>query len=302
MNMRQQTRPIRQISRLGEISGGYDAILCDIWGVLHNGVASFTPASDALAAFRRQGGAVVLVTNAPRPSAPIHRQLLKLGVAPQAFDAIATSGDVAIGLIVERIEDPVLHIGPARDLSLFDAAAEEAGRRPQLVSSSEARYALCTGLRDDVNETPDDYETELRGLASRRMTMICANPDIVIHRGDALIYCAGALARKYEELGGSVVYAGKPHAPIYRRALTQAERAVGAPLDKRRVLAIGDGMKTDVAGAVGAGLDALLVTHGIHRAVLHGEALEAAADPVELERLCGEYRLWPVGAIGALQG
>src|SRR5271166_7007107 len=131
MTMREQAREIRQVTSLSEISDHYDAILCDIWGVLHNGVESFAAASEALASFRRRGGAVVLITNAPRPSAPIHRQLLKLGVPSEAFDAIATSGDVTIELIAERIGDPVLHIGPPRDLSLFEAAG--AGRQPSLV-------------------------------------------------------------------------------------------------------------------------------------------------------------------------
>src|SRR5580704_15881993 len=195
MTIHDAARDIRQIEGLGEISDRYDAILCDIWGVLHNGVASFGPASKALSAFRRRGGAVVLISNAPRPSAPIRRQLETLGVSPDAFDAVATSGDVTIELIAERIDDPVLHIGPARDLSLFDSAAEAAGRRPKLVSLEDAAYALCTGLRHDTTETPDDYEAELGVMAARAMTMICANPDIVIHRGDVLIYCAGALAR-----------------------------------------------------------------------------------------------------------
>ena len=301
MNMQQPPRDVRQIEGLGEIADRYDAILCDIWGVLHNGVASFALASEALTTFRRGGGAVVLITNAPRPSAPIHRQLLKLGVAPDAFDAIATSGDVTVGLVAERIDDPVFHIGPSRDLSLFDAAAETAGRAPHLVPLAEARYALCTGLRDDVTETVDDYRAELGVMAARGLTMICANPDIVIHRGDVLIYCAGALARRYEELGGPVVYAGKPHRPIYSRALALAERARGAPLDRRRVLAIGDGMKTDVAGAAAAGLDALFVTHGIHRAALHGDDPGRPADALELRRLYAEYALWPVAAVAELK-
>jgi HAD superfamily hydrolase (TIGR01459 family) len=298
--MRQEQAPIvRQISGLGEISDRYDAILCDIWGVLHNGVASFAPASAALTTFRQRGGAVVLITNAPRPSPPIRRQVLRLGVPSEAFDAIVTSGDVTLGLMQEQTGDQVLHIGPGRDLSLFDAAADATGRRPKLLPLKSAHYALCTGLRRDESETPEDYEPELRAMAARRMTMICANPDIVIHRGEALIHCAGALARRYEELGGPVVYAGKPHAPIYDRALALAERTRGAPIDKSRVLAIGDGMKTDIAGAARAGLDALFVTGGIHRS-LHGAAA-SSADPVELRRLYEEYSLWPVAALPALQ-
>lgn len=300
MDPQRKTRQIRQIRGLHEISSGYDVIFCDIWGVLHNGVAAFPAASAALAAFRQAGGTVVLITNAPRPSAPVRRQLLKLGVLPGAFDAVATSGDVTVDLIKERIDEPLLHIGPSRDLSLFDAAAEAAGRAPRRVALMEAKYAVCTGLRDDVNETAADYEAELRDMAERGLTMICANPDIVIHRGDQLISCAGAVAMKYEETGGLVVYAGKPHAPIYKRAAALAEKARNSPTPQGRILAVGDGMNTDIAGAVGAGVDALLVTHGIHRDALHGEFLEAFADPAKIHRLCEAWSLWPIAAIGAL--
>lgn len=290
-----------QIDRLAEISGRYDAILCDIWGVLHNGVESFPEASAALAAFRRGPGAVVLITNAPRPSSVIRSQLLKLGVPADAFDAVVTSGDVTIRLIAERIDEPLLHIGPARDLGLFDAAEAATARRPALVPVEEARYSVCTGLRDDHVETPEDYEAELRALGERSLPMICANPDIVIHRGDDLVYCAGALARRYEGMGGAVAYAGKPYLPIYDRAIAEAERARGAPVDRRRILAVGDGMKTDIAGAAAAGIDALFVTGGIHRAALHGEELDVSADPDELLRLFAEYSLWPVATTATLR-
>ncbi len=302
MSIPDQTQAVRQIARLAEISDDYDVLLCDIWGVVHNGVAAFPSASEALVAYRRRGGTVVLITNAPRPSAPVRRQLLKLGVAPDAFDDIATSGDVTIALIAEKIDQPVLHIGPSRDLSLFEAAGEAAGRQPRRVRLEAARYAVCTGLRDDVAETLDDYETELRALAARGVPMICANPDLVIHRGETLIYCAGALAARFEALGGEVVYAGKPHLPIYRRALALAQKARGALVDDRRVLAVGDGMNTDIAGAARAGLDALLVTRGIHRSALHGESLETVADPHKLQRLFEEFSLWPKAAIAALEG
>jgi HAD superfamily hydrolase (TIGR01459 family) len=295
------TMLIPQIAAFDEISDRYDAILCDIWGVLHDGLSSFADASCCLASFRRRGGIVVLITNAPRPSTAVRRQLLKLGVSADAFDAIATSGDVTVQLIEERIDLPLLHIGPARDLSLFDAVEEAAGQRPALVPLEDATYAVCTGLREDTRETPLDYETELSALAARSMTLLCANPDLVIHRGGAVVYCAGALARRYEELGGQVIYAGKPYSPIYQRAMTLAEDARGAGIERRRVLAVGDGMKTDIAGATEAGFDALFVTGGIHRAALHGEAVHSAADPDELQRLCRESSLWPVAAIPSLR-
>lgn len=297
---REQAQIVRQISGLSEISDRYDAILCDIWGVVHNGVAAFAPASEALVAYRRRGGAVVLISNAPRPSPPVRRQVLKLGVSLEAFDAVVTSGDVTIGLMERQAGDRVHHIGPERDLSLFDAAMEATGARPRIVSLEDADYALCTGLRHDEREILDDYEPELWAMAIRGMTMICANPDIVIHRGDALIYCAGALARRYEELGGSVVYAGKPHGPIYDRALALVEQARCEPIEKARVLAIGDGMRTDIVGAARAGLDALFVTGGIHRS-LHKETPDAPADPTELQLLYDESDVWPVAAIPMLR-
>jgi HAD superfamily hydrolase (TIGR01459 family) len=296
----EQAQIIRQIAGLSEISDRYDVILCDIWGVLHNGVASFTQASNALVSFRRRGGAVILISNAPRPSPPIARQVLKLGVSPNAFDAVVTSGDVTIGLMEQQAGDRVLHIGPERDLTLLDAVAEASGARPKLVSREDAQYALCTGLRNDEAETLDDYEPELQAMAVRGMTMICANPDIIIHRGDTLIYCAGALARRYEELGGPVVYAGKPYTPIYDRALTLGGQLRGAPIAKPRVLAIGDGMRTDIIGASRAGLDVLFVTGGIHRS-LHKETLDSPADPIALQQLYDENAVWPVAAIPVLR-
>ena len=157
----EQAQIIRQISGLSEISDRYDVILCDIWGVLHNGVASFAQASDALVSFRRRGGAVILISNAPRPSPPIERQVLKLGVSPDAFDAVVTSGDVTIGLMEEQVGDRVLHIGPERDLSLFDAAQRRPARGRGSSPLEDAEYALCTGPRHDETETSDDYEAEL---------------------------------------------------------------------------------------------------------------------------------------------
>lgn len=286
------------IAGLGVIADRYDAILCDIWGVLHNGRQAFPAASDALAAFRRGGGAVVLISNAPRPSAPIKAQVVRLGVSPDAFDAIVTSGDVAIGLIAERGAAPVHHIGPKRDMSLFEAAAARAGERPVLVGLEDASYVVCTGLFDDEVETPDDYRERLSAMAARRLPLICANPDLVVHRGADLIYCAGAIARAYEALGGAAIYAGKPYAPIYHAALAAAGAALKAPLARSRVLAIGDAMRTDIAGAAGQGLDALFVTAGIHREDLHGAGASAADD--RLQSLFARENLRPVAAMPAL--
>ena len=251
----EQAQIVRQISGLSEISDRYDAILCDIWGVVHNGVASFAAASDALVSFRGRGGAVVLISNAPRPFPPVKRQVLKLGVSPDAFDAIVTSGDVTIGLMEQQPGDRVLHIGPERDLSLFDAVADATARGRNSCPSKTPNMRSAPASETTRPKRSDHYEPELQAMAARGLPMICANPDIVIHRGETLIYCAGALAHRYEELGGSVVYAGKPYAPIYDRALALAERFEARRSRSARVLAIGDGMKTDIIGrrASGAG-------------------------------------------------
>jgi HAD superfamily hydrolase (TIGR01459 family) len=283
------------IDGLGVIADRYDAILCDLWGVLHDGRRAFPPACEALAAFRRRGGAVALISNAPRPNPPIREQAIRLGVSPDAFDAIVTSGDVTIGLIAERGAAPVHHIGPRRDLILVEAAAAQSGARPVLVGPEEANYVLCTGLFDDTVETPEDYAERLSALAARRLTLICANPDLVIHRGAELIYCAGALAQLYEALGGKTIYAGKPHAPIYDAALSAAGAALERPLQRSRVLAIGDAMRTDIAGAAGQGIDALFVAAGIHREALLGPGARSADE--ELENLFARENLWPVAAM-----
>jgi HAD superfamily hydrolase (TIGR01459 family) len=290
------------ISGLAQISDRYDVILCDIWGVLHNGMEAFAPASDALTAFRRRGGVVVLISNAPRPSPPILAQVFQLGVSPGAFDEIVTSGDVTIGLIAERGAAPLYFIGPPRDLSLLDAASEVSGLQPRTVDLDKAEYVVCTGLFDDSWETPDDYEDRLRSMADRGLTMICANPDLVVHRGDTLLFCAGALAERYEQMGGVAIYAGKPHAPIYDMALGIARAKLGRDFDKARTLAIGDAMRTDVSGAMGQGIDTLFVTDGIHRDDAQAGQADSPVERARLHALFEEFGLWPSAIISALRG
>ncbi len=286
--------PPRIITSLADISDAFDAILCDVWGVLHDGKRAFPAASDALVAYRRQGRAVALITNAPRPNPPVKAQMLKLGVAAEAFDAVVTSGDVTLALIEARGNAPVHHIGPARDLSLFDAAP--AGARPVRVGPDEAEYVICTGLEHDHVETPADYAQRLTALAARKLPFLCANPDLVIHRGADLVYCAGALGQAYEALGGQVIYAGKPHAPIYEAALAACARALGRT--PRRTLAIGDGFRTDVFGAKAAGLDVLFVAGGIHR----DETLVGGdAEPERLTAFFAREGYTPAATIAALR-
>lgn len=244
------------LTGLSAIADDYDAVLCDVWGVLHNGLAAHTGAPDALRRFQARGP-VVLMTNAPRPSTPVIAHLASLGIT-DGWDAIVSSGDVVRRLLIEDGVRSVYHIGHARDLPLYEGTGitvVETGERADMI--------VLAGLRDDDTETPEDYRDEMAALAASGMPALCANPDVVVERGEQLLYCAGALAKMLEDLGRPVVQVGKPHAPIYRVAM--AEVHARAP-DARRVLVIGDGLPTDIRGAVNEGIDALFITDGIHQA------------------------------------
>lgn len=243
---------------ISAIAGDYDGVLSDIWGVVHNGLAASPEACDALMGMRRGGAAVVLISNAPRPSASVQAQLDALGVSREAYDGIVTSGDITHDVLRDHPGQAVFHLGPERDRPIFE------GLEVSLVGAGEARLVVNTGLFDDDTETPDDYRELLSELAARRVEMVCANPDIVVERGSRLLWCAGALAEIYQALGGPVVWAGKPHPPIYERALHKVESAAGRPVPRARVLAIGDSVRTDLAGAAAMGLDCLFVAEGIH--------------------------------------
>ena len=275
---------------LDEIAGRYSALLCDVWGVMHNGIRAFDEASDALIRARKNGLAVVLITNAPRPFPQVEAQLAALGVPAEAYDRVVTSGDVTRDLIAEGSRR-VFHIGPDRDLSIFD------GLEVDLCEEPEAASVVCTGLVDDETETPDDYGDLLRRLRARNLPFICANPDIVVERGDRLIWCAGALARDFSQLGGRTLISGKPHRPIYEAALKAAGEVLGRTVDASEALAIGDGVLTDLKGADQNGIDALYVSGGIH-ARDYGEALEP--DPVRLAAFLAKHGHAPVAIIPRL--
>ncbi|MFF9553091.1 TIGR01459 family HAD-type hydrolase [Methylobacterium fujisawaense] len=254
--------PIPTLQGLAEVADRYDLILCDVWGVLHDGQKAHEAAGEALIRFRGRPGArprrVVLVSNAPRPGDGVGRILDRFGVPREAYDAILTSGDLTHDLIAARPGARIRHLGPERDLGIFQ------GLDLSLVPESEADLVVCTGLFDDRSETPDDYRPELERLAARGLTMICANPDLVVESGNRLIPCAGLLAAAYAEIGGPVVYAGKPHRPVYEAALAKGAALTGAPVDPARVLAIGDAIRTDIVGARGFGIASVLVARGIH--------------------------------------
>ena len=284
------------LSGARDLLAAYDVVLCDVWGVIHNGREHFPAACDALTRFRAQGGRVVLVTNAPRPNAPIRLQLDGLKVPRDCFDDIVTSGDVTMNFIVAHGDKPVHHIGPERDLALFEELAA-LGHKPPLVSIEEAQYVICTGLNDDHNEVPEDYTARLKQMRARDLEFISANPDLIVHVGDKLLYCSGALAELYEKMGGKVIQAGKPYAPIYQRAYEIAQKLVGKPVDKARVIGIGDAMRTDVKGACDFGVDALFVTSGIHRDELHPNS---ALDEAALHQFITDAPVTPRAAIPAL--
>lgn len=246
------------IAGLSAFAGDYDLILCDVWGVIHNGVHAFPAACAALGRARAAGATVVLVSNAPRPNAAIIAMLDGFDVPRTSYDAIVTSGDVTRTLLSARGKVRVFHLGPERDLSTYE------GLDIVLGPLESADLVVCTGLFDDNVETPADYADMLAQMKARDLPFICANPDLVVERGESLVYCAGAIAKAYEEIGGEAVYCGKPYLPIYDTALAIATGIRGGAIDQARVLGIGDALRTDIAGANAAGFDSLFIAGGIH--------------------------------------
>ena len=283
------------IASVKDLGSGYSAWLVDIWGVMHNGHRAFAPAVEATRSFREQGGMVVFLSNSPRPSPGVQEQLSRLGVPPSSYDATVTSGDLTRHELRKHKHPHVFHLGPERDLPIF------AGLDLTLVSKDKAELIVCSGLFDDETETPEDYAGLLKELAAKKLPMICANPDHLVERGDKLVYCAGALAAIYEQMGGNVVYAGKPHAPIYELAQETIAGIAGRAVTKDEMLAIGDGVHTDVAGAAGFGIDSVFVASGLHvPANSGGEAGAEALDRAHLAELFGAAKRRPLAAMRAL--
>jgi len=270
---------LRFVDRLRDVTDGVDVLLSDIWGVVHNGLEAFPEACKALHSHRNRGGTVILITNAPRPADSVQRQLRKLGVADETYDAIVSSGDLTRHYVANHSGRRVFWLGPERDSSIYR------GLDAVLSPLEEADYLVCTGLLDDETETAEDYRPMMLKARERRLPFICANPDIVVERGDRLIYCAGAIAELYRELGGEVIFYGKPHRPIYERAMElAAEQRQGREVSRGRVLAIGDSVRTDLAGAHGFGIDCLFVTRGIHSEEFEGID---RLDPTSVKELFG---------------
>ncbi len=278
---------------IAPLSRQHDAWFCDIWGVMHDGEAGYAKAVEACKQFRRTGGVngtggrVILITNAPRPHYSVADQLHEFGVDEDCYDAIVSSGDVAQALIEQQQGRPIFHLGPTRDQPVIERA------KIKPVALSDAEVMLVTGLMDDDVEGPEDYRALFEKALASGLSMICANPDLMVERGPRLVYCAGALAQLYEEMGGIVHYAGKPHLPIYQLAeKTLSELNGGTVTDRSRILCIGDGLKTDMPGAFGAGLSALFIASGLH--------VDGALETDQLEEMFVSLDGEPIGAMQAL--
>ena len=282
------TKPIANID---EIADRYDAVLCDVWGVVHNGRQAYPAACAALQRLRNAGKHVILITNVPKPRGPIPAQLDRAGVPRDAWDAIVTSGDAIREELAARAPGPMFKIGPDD----YDRTLWEGLGLAQAPLSDAAFFAISGLNRDD--ETPEDYADILRQAKSRDLDFICANPDIVVQHGNRMIWCAGAIARDYEAIGGKVIMAGKPFPPIYDLARKELKQIAGRDVEASHILCIGDGVVTDIAGANAQGLDSLFIAAGIH-----GEALwtNGALDPAKVDTALAAENVRATYAMSAL--
>ncbi len=281
------------INSFSQISGKYDAALVDLWGCLHNGIKPFAEAVSALETFRDNGGTVLLLTNSPRPSSSVFTQLDSIGVSPDLYRGCVSSGDAArAGLASGAYGKKVFALGPERDAPFY------AGIDVKHVALEQATGIVCTGLFDDQSETPDDYRAFFLQAKNNGLKMLCANPDIMVDRGDKRIYCAGALAQAYSDMGGEAHYFGKPHPPIYDLAYQKLIEITGHEVLPKKIIAIGDGINTDIRGAIGEDIDSLFITGGL-------AATETATDgqpsPAKLDAFLAKAQLTPTYSIGHLR-
>jgi HAD superfamily hydrolase (TIGR01459 family) len=282
----------RLLSSCTALLARYDTLICDIWGVVHDGAHVYEAAAQVLTAFRARGGVVVLLSNAPFPAAAVKSVIDGIGVPRAAYDAIVSSGDLTRKRLAQLGWRTVLHIGTDRDLALFAGLDIERG------ALDAAQGVVCTGLYDEQHEGAPDYDPLLARCLARRLPMICANPDLSVEVAGVVLPCAGAIAQRYSARGGSVFYAGKPHRPAYDAALAKATRLRGAPSREAKVLAIGDGMHTDLAGAANAGLDALFIAGGLHRTAFTND--QGALDEARITQALARHALSPLAIASAL--
>ena len=295
----------RIIASLSEVAGPYRALFCDLWGCLHDGHAPFPAAVAALQGFRAAGGTVLLLTNAPRPKPSVIKQLQHLGVPDDCYDEVVSSGDAAqYALITGAVGHRVYHLGPAKDLPFFtdfadDLQATRAAQPPiTLVPLTSAEGIVCTGLFDDLTETPADYRATLLYAKTRGLKLLCANPDIVVDMGATRVFCAGALAQAFDQNGGTSLYFGKPHPPIYDLARRRLA-ALRPEIDNSRILCVGDGIATDVQGGIAEGLDTLFITGGLAADRFGPDS--ANPDKGLLDKWLAGHQLGPTFAMGNLR-
>lgn len=290
----------RLIPSLADISARYDVLFCDLWGCIHDGVTLYPSAVAALLAFRQKGGAVVLMTNAPRTHGAVIRRLDHMGLPRAAWDLVVSSGDATQEAMLRGIAGQKLwHLGPDKDDDLFTDIPADLADLPPItrVDFESAEGIICTGLFDDLTETPDMYRGKFLAAKARNLLMLNANPDLVVDVGEVRIPCAGALAALYESMGGQSMAFGKPHPPIYDLARRKLA-AAGIDAPNERVLVLGDGILTDLPGAQGEGIDALLVTGGLEAKRFGTDP--AQPDPALLATFLSERGLSPAYAIGLL--
>ena len=290
----------RIIESFTDISGGYDAAFVDLWGCMHDGLRAHDAAVAAMRGFRAGGGKVILVTNSPRPRASVEDQIEGLGVPRDCWNSIASSGDSARAAMYEGVVgEQVWFIGDDRDEAFFEPL--KIVKDPVAVTRTdliEAEGIVCCGPEDE-HADPNIYRPQFEKAVARGLKLLCANPDIIVDRGDERVWCAGALARLYTEMGGTSLYFGKPHAPIYdlaRRRITEIDPSV----TDDRIICIGDGPQTDVAGAANAGLDGLFITGGLS-AEETGTAPGGQPDAGKLEAHLKDERQAPAYAMGFLR-
>jgi len=293
----------RIIESFDEISARYRAAYVDLWGCLHNGYRPYAQAVAALARYRAQGGKVILLTNSPRPRPSVIRQLDKIGVPRDLYDDITASGDASqFALASGAVGYNVYHLGPERDLGFFRDLPEDVlqGHEIRRVPLEQAEGIVCTGLFDDDTETPEDYRATLLYAKNKGMKLLCTNPDQFVDKGDHRIYCAGAIARAYEEMGGVSLYFGKPHPPIYDLARQRLDAITD--VEDSEIICIGDGINTDIRGAMAEDLDSLFITGGLAAEETRTAPDEAAQpDAARLKEFLDNAQLSPQYAMGHLR-
>ena len=283
------------ISALDQISDRYKALFVDLWGCVHNGITAYPEAVAALKAYRDQGGKVVLVTNSPKPRAGVAEQLKQFNVPVDCYDTIATSGDSARSAMFRgAVGEKVYFMGEwERDAGFFEPLKIlDHPIHIERVPLDQAEGIVCCGpfdpMADPAVNRPDFLYAKQKGLK-----LLCANPDIVVDRGEVREWCAGALAKLYTEMGGESLYFGKPHPPIYDLARRRL-RALDVDISDDEILAIGDGPHTDISGAMGEGIDSLFISGGLAAAetkTSHHPDPDALSDYILKEKINPTYTI-----------